>query len=81
MLLMGAVVVRLANKFLDSFKESKKFVLIAIYIWSDAKVSRFSLFQEPDNTKVCWTLYIIKLTGRVFLGYLQRNQLFVELLG
>jgi hypothetical protein len=56
MLLMGAAVVRMANKFLDRFRESKTFVLFAIYIWSDSKVSRFSLFQLLDGAKVCWTV-------------------------
>jgi hypothetical protein len=63
MLLTGATVVRFANKFLDRFKDAKNFVLFAIFIWSDSKVSCFSLFQLPNDPVVCWTLYIIKLAG------------------
>jgi hypothetical protein len=55
MLLSGAAIVRFANKFLDRFKTAKNFVLIAIYIWEDGKVSRYSLFQEPNYPEVCWT--------------------------
>jgi hypothetical protein len=63
MLLMGAAVVRLANKFLDRFRESKNFVLFAVYVWGDGTVRRFSLFQVPGRTQVCWTLYMIELAG------------------
>jgi hypothetical protein len=63
MLLMGAAVVRLANKFLDRFRESKNFVLFAIYVWGNGTVRRFSLFQVPGRTQVCWTLYTVELAG------------------
>jgi hypothetical protein len=58
MLLCGAVVVRLANRFLDKFIEEKNFVLFAMYIWDDGKVTRYSLFQKLDESKVWWTWYI-----------------------
>ncbi len=61
MFLMGASVVRFANKFLDRF--AGKFVLFAIYIWDTGEVTRYSLFQEPSDNKVCWTSYIPKLAG------------------
>ena len=63
MLLAGASVVRFANGFLDRFRAEKNFVLFAIYIWKAGKVSRYSLFQEPNNPKVCWTLHINELPG------------------
>jgi hypothetical protein len=55
MLLTGAAIVRFANGFLDTFMVAKKFVLFAIYIWDSGKVSRHSLFQEPNDPEVCWT--------------------------
>jgi hypothetical protein len=58
MLLMGAAVVRFANTFLDKFMEAKDFVLFAMYIWDDGRVTRYSLFQGPNN-QVCWSLYIL----------------------
>jgi hypothetical protein len=51
MLLEGAVIVRFANKFLDTFMAQKDFVLFAIYVWDNGQVTRYSLFQELD--KVC----------------------------
>jgi hypothetical protein len=54
MLLTGAAIVRFANGFLDAFMVAKNFVLFAIYIWDNGKVSRYSLFQEPNNPEVCW---------------------------
>ena len=51
MILMGAAVVRFANKFLARF--AGRFVLMAIYIWDDGKVSRYSLFQEAGDESVC----------------------------
>lgn len=60
MLLKGAaVVVLFANKFLDEFKAAKNFVLLAIHVWDNGKVTHFSLFQEPNNrvpVVCCWTL-------------------------
>ncbi len=56
MLLTGAAVVRFANKFLDTFKKKKDFVLFAMYIWDSGKVTRYTLFQEPEESSVCWTL-------------------------
>ncbi|SRR6266403_2602210 len=63
MLLSGATIIRFANKFLDRFKAAKNFVLFAIYIWEDGKVSRYSLFQKPNDPRVCRTLYTTKLAG------------------
>jgi hypothetical protein len=63
MLLSGAAVVRFANKFLDRFAVARDFVLFAIYIWDNGKVSCYSLFQIPNNPQVSWTLYITKLAG------------------
>ena len=63
LLLSGAAVVRFANKFLDRFSVAKDFVLFAIYIWDDGTVTRYSLYQEPNNPKVCCALYITKLAG------------------
>jgi hypothetical protein len=63
MLLTGAAIVRFANRFLDTFMAKEDFVLLAIYIWDNGKVSRYSLFQVLNNPEVCWTLYITKLEG------------------
>ena len=60
MLVLGAAIVRFANKFLDDFKAKKNFVLFAMYIWDNAEVTRYSLFQEPDCAMVCRTLYVTK---------------------
>jgi hypothetical protein len=56
MLLCGAAVVRLANKFLDSFMAAKDFVLFTIYVSDDGTATRYSLYQEPNNPEVCWTM-------------------------
>jgi len=48
MLLCGAAIVRIANGFLDRFMEAKNFVLMAMYIWDDGRVTRYSLFQGPE---------------------------------
>jgi hypothetical protein len=63
MLVTGAAIVRFANGFLDRFMEAKNFVLCAMYIWDNGKVTRYSLFQDPGNPEVCWTLYVTKLGG------------------
>jgi hypothetical protein len=54
MLLLGGAIVRFANKFVDRFMEKENFVLLAIYIWENGEVSRYSLFQEQDGAGVCW---------------------------
>jgi len=56
MILMGAAVVRFANRFLTRF--AGRFVLFAMYIWDDGKVTRYSLFQKQCNQSVCWTSYV-----------------------
>jgi hypothetical protein len=63
MLLTGAAIVRFANGFLDRFKATKNFVLCAIYVWENGRVTRYSLFQELNNPAVCWTSYITKFAG------------------
>ena len=63
MLVTGAAVVRFANGFLDRFMMDKNFVLCAMYIWGNGKVTRYSLFQDPYNPEVCWTSFITKLGG------------------
>ncbi len=52
MLLCGAAVVRMANKFSDKFMVAKDFVLFAIYIWDDGRATRYSMYQEPNNPEV-----------------------------
>jgi hypothetical protein len=61
MLLTGAAVVRFANGHLDRFRVDKNFVLLAIYIWGNGEVFRYSLFQRPKKLEVCWTLNTTKL--------------------
>jgi len=61
MLLIGAAVVRFANKFLHRFK--REFVLFALCIRDDGEVSRYSLFQERNAKSVCWTSYIPEPAG------------------
>ena len=51
MLLMGAFVVRFANKFVSAFQEKKDFVLCAIYIGDQGEVTRNILFEQCG--KVC----------------------------
>jgi hypothetical protein len=64
MLLTGAAVVRLANRFLDRrFMAAKNFVLCAIYVWDAGEVSRYLLSEELYNPVVCWTSFITKLAG------------------
>ena len=53
MLLMGAAVVRFANKFLAAFRDKQNFVLCALFIYDDGEAARFTLFQEPDSQVVC----------------------------
>ena len=52
MLLTGAAIVRFANRFLDTFI-AKDFVLFAIYIRFSGKVTRYSMYQEPNSLVVC----------------------------
>jgi len=54
MLLLGAAIVRFANRFLETFMTNEDFVLFAIYIWDNGEVTRYSLFQEPNNPEVCY---------------------------
>jgi hypothetical protein len=54
-LLTGAAIVRFANGFLGRFMVANNFVLFVMYISDHGKVSRFSLFQEPNRPEVCWT--------------------------
>jgi hypothetical protein len=63
MLLMGASVVRFANRFLARFKERFDFVLFAIYISDDGTATRYSLFQKQGDNNVRWTSYVSKLAG------------------
>ena len=51
---MGAAVVRFANKFLDAFRKEKNFVLCALSIYDDGDVTRFTLFQKPNDQAVCY---------------------------
>jgi hypothetical protein len=53
MLLMGAAVVRFANKFLDAYKNMQNFALCAMFIHDDGEVSHFTLFQDQNNKAVC----------------------------
>lgn len=53
MLLMGAAIVRFANRFLDRFMADKNFVLCALYVWDAGEVTRCSLFQELNKSEVC----------------------------
>ena len=62
MLLTGAAIIRLANKFLDTFT-AKNFVLFAIYMGDNGKAIRYSLFQEPNNPVVCCTLYMAQFAS------------------
>ncbi|KAI9507803.1 hypothetical protein F5148DRAFT_1201769, partial [Russula earlei] len=52
LLVEGAAVVRLANKFLDAFKNEESFVLIAIYIWPNAIASQYFMFQNQKDYHV-----------------------------
>jgi hypothetical protein len=64
LLVQGASVVRFANKFVEKFKRKKDFVLFAMYVWDNAKITRYALFQEPNKpAAVCWTLCMTKLAG------------------
>ncbi len=63
MLLEGAAIVRFANRFLNTFIANGDFVLFAIYVWDNGKATRYSLFQEPNSSVVCWSSYITKLAS------------------
>ncbi|KAI9511686.1 hypothetical protein F5148DRAFT_1009184 [Russula earlei] len=52
LLVEGAAVVRLANRFLDAFKKEESFVLIAIYIWPTAIASQYFMFQNQKDHHV-----------------------------
>jgi hypothetical protein len=52
MLLMGAAVVRFANKFLDAFEKEKNFVLCALFIFDNGDATRFILFQQQNDQAV-----------------------------
>lgn len=53
MLLIGSAIVRFANTFSNVFA-TKDFVLFAIYIRNDGKVTRYALFQERNGPEVCF---------------------------
>jgi hypothetical protein len=63
MLLSGASIVRFANKFLRSFQEDKKFVLVAIFILHNGEAFRYTLFQPKNDQSVCCTFCTNKLMG------------------
>lgn len=49
MLLQAASIIRLANTFLDQYKEEKSFFIVAIYIHCNGKAERFILFQKKED--------------------------------
>jgi hypothetical protein len=53
MLTTGAFIVRFANRFSEAFCKEKNFVLCAIFIRDNGKVTRYSLFQLHDETVCC----------------------------
>jgi hypothetical protein len=55
LLLQSAVIVRFANKFLDSYKVKKNFVLVVVYIGSDGMATYYLLFQTEKDYTVCFT--------------------------
>ena len=63
MLLLGSAVVRFANNFLEEFMANRNFVIFTMYIWEHGEATRYLLYQDSDNSKVCWTLYITKLAS------------------
>jgi len=63
MLLSGASIVRFTNKFLRTFQEDKKFVLVAIYIRQNGEAIWHTLFQLANDPSVCCTFYTSKLVG------------------
>ena len=63
MLLSGASIVRFTNKFLRTFQEDKKFVLVAIFIRQNGEAIRHTLFQRANVPSVCCTFYTSKLVG------------------
>jgi hypothetical protein len=42
---------------------AKDFVLFVIIYPDGGRAARYSLFQEPNNPEVCWTLCITKFAG------------------
>jgi hypothetical protein len=63
MLLLGSAIVRLANNVLQEFMENRNFVLFTTYIWDQGDATRYLLYQDPDSSEVCWTLYITRLAS------------------
>ena len=63
MLLLGSAVVRFANNFLEEFMANRNFVIFTMYIWEHGEATRYLLYQDSDNSKVCWTSYITKLAS------------------
>jgi len=55
MLTTGAFIVRFANH-LGTFHQEKNFVLCAIFIWDDGRVTRYTLFQQLNDEAVCYAL-------------------------
>jgi hypothetical protein len=56
MLLTGASVVRFANKFVSAFRKEMNYVLCAIFIWDDGKATRYTMFQQQNDNRVCCAL-------------------------
>jgi hypothetical protein len=75
MLLTGASIVRFANKFLNAFCREKNFVLCAIFIKDDGFATRYSLYQQQNDCRVCCALYF---AGWAIVGLLQPKGTFVE---
>ena len=51
LILEGAAIVRFANTFVDTFKQKRDFVLIAVYIGRNGYAEAFTLFQKPNDQK------------------------------
>ncbi|KAH9052905.1 kinase-like domain-containing protein [Lactarius deliciosus] len=52
MMIQGASVVRFANTTLDTYKNEKNFVFVAIYISGNGQADRYLLYQKKGSNKV-----------------------------
>jgi len=56
MLTTGAYIVRFANKVVPAFQQEKNFVLCAIFLWDNGEASRYVLYQQLNDDRVCCVL-------------------------
>ncbi|KAH9045225.1 hypothetical protein EDB85DRAFT_2270263 [Lactarius pseudohatsudake] len=64
LMIQGASIVRFANTTLDTYKNEKNFVFVAIYISGNGQADRYVLYQRKGSDEVCRDLQIFVFADR-----------------